>query len=114
MHTVARTISLARALACGLAIGGAAAHGVEIPVAYESPGDGFLSLVLHDDQGAIVRSLLSAEPVKAGMGKVEWDGTDDLGRVCKPATLPTPRPTARGVGARTSAAAPASPPTKTP
>jgi hypothetical protein len=84
MHTVARTISLARALACGLAIGGAAAHGVEIPVAYESPGDGLLSLVLHDDQGTIVRSLLSAEPVKAGTGKVEWDGTDDLGRVCKP------------------------------
>ena len=65
-----------------LAVGSTSAHGVEIPVAYESPGDGFLSLSLCNGQGQIVRSLLSAEPVKAGTGSVRWDGTDDLGRVC--------------------------------
>jgi hypothetical protein len=82
MHTVLRTISLACVFASVLAVGSTAAYGVEIPVGYESPGDGFLSLVLHDGQGKIVRSLLSAEPVKAGTGMVRWDGTDDLGRVC--------------------------------
>ena len=78
MHAVLRTMFLA----CVLAVGGTTVHGVEIPVAYESPGDGFLSLTLCNGQGQIVRSLLSAEPVKAGAGMVRWDGTDDLGRVC--------------------------------
>ena len=138
MHTVLRTISLACVLACTLAVRGTAAHGVEIPVAYESPGDGFLSLTLCNGQGQIVRSLLSAEPVKTGTGSVRWDGTDDLGRVCPageyavrglffdkapsltyrmtvaPATRPIARPTARATGARTLAPAPASPPTQTP
>ena len=36
MHAVLRTMFLA----CVLAVGGTSAHGVEIPVAYESPGDG--------------------------------------------------------------------------
>jgi len=80
MHGGLRTICFATALAVGIF----AAHGVEIPVGYESPGDGFLSLVLHNAEGQIVRSLLSAEPVKAGAGTVVWDGTDDLGRICEP------------------------------
>ena len=75
-----RMILEALLVTCLLAAGSTAAFGVEIPVAYESPGDGFLSLVLSNQEGQIVRSLLSAEPVKAGVGGVRWDGTDDLGR----------------------------------
>ena len=55
---------------------------VAIPVAYSAPADGFLSLTLSDEKGQLVRSLMSALPVKAGKSSVTWDGTDDLGRVC--------------------------------
>jgi len=82
MHRALRTISVACVLAYLLAVGGTAAVGVEIPVAYESSGDGFMSLALCNGRGQIVRSLLCAEPVKARAGMVRWDGTDDLGRVC--------------------------------
>ena len=57
---------------------------VAIPVAYSAPADGFLSLTLSDEKGQLVRSLMSALPVKAGKSSVTWDGTDDLGRVCPP------------------------------
>lgn len=57
---------------------------VSIPVTYSTPGDGFLSLAVHNERGQLVRSLLYALPVKAGKGSISWDGTDDLGRVCRP------------------------------
>ena len=39
---------------------------VAIPVTYSAPADGLLSLTLSDEKGQLVRSLLSALPVKAG------------------------------------------------
>ena len=40
----------------------------ELPVTYTSPGKGFLSLALYDEQGTLVRTLLSAQAVEAGPG----------------------------------------------
>jgi hypothetical protein len=54
---------------------------VAVPVAYSAPADGFLSVALYNDRGQLVRSLLSAKPVKAGAGSVTWDGTSDFGIV---------------------------------
>ncbi len=52
---------------------------VVVPVMYTAPADGFVSLALYNDRGQLVRSLLSAKPVKAGAGTVIWDGTSDFG-----------------------------------
>ncbi len=57
---------------------------VKIPVSYSAPANGFLSLTLSNDRDQLVRSLLYAQPVKAGAGSITWDGTDDLGRPCPP------------------------------
>jgi len=51
----------------------------EIPVAYSVPAEGFVSLGVYNADGQLVRSLLSAKPVKEGNGVVTWDGTSDLG-----------------------------------
>jgi len=50
-----------------------------IPVTYSSPGKGFLSLALYDEQGVLVRTLLTARAVEAGPGSTSWDATTDLG-----------------------------------
>jgi len=56
---------------------------VGIPIV--APGDGYLSAALFEPNGgALVRGLLFASPCKTGTQTVAWDGTDDLGRVCKP------------------------------
>ncbi len=57
----------------------ASSQDVAIPVEYSAPADGFASLALYNDHGQLVRSLLSARPVKAGKGSIAWDGTSDLG-----------------------------------
>ena len=75
------------AWACVLALAGVpdvSARDVSVPVSYESPRDGYVSLALHDSSGVLARSLLYAQPVKSGRQNVTWDGTDDLGRVCPP------------------------------
>ncbi|MBA3685551.1 MAG: hypothetical protein H0W72_09980, partial [Planctomycetes bacterium] len=67
--------------------GWAASEGeLRLPVTYTAPKPGLVSLALYDDQGVLVRSLLSAAKVAAGPGTVTWDGTDDLGRAVKPGT----------------------------
>ena len=62
----------------------ASARDVSVPVSYEAPRDGYVSLALQAPSGELARSLLYAQPVKAGRQNVMWDGTDDLGRVCPP------------------------------
>lgn len=61
------------------ALAAAEPAGVHIEIPYSAPGNGFLSLALYDQRGVLVRSLLSAEPVKPGAGRVAWDATTDLG-----------------------------------
>ncbi|HEX7902070.1 MAG TPA: hypothetical protein VF950_30195 [Planctomycetota bacterium] len=51
----------------------------ELVVTYTSPGKGFLSLAVYDEQGTLVRTLLSAQAVEAGPGSTSWDATTDLG-----------------------------------
>jgi len=60
--------------------------GIRITVPLVSPGDGYFSAALYDAKGVLVRSLLSAEPVKRGPVTVEWDGTTDLGKAAAPGT----------------------------
>lgn len=75
-----RTTPLVRLLACGIGLAAlGAAEPVRITVPYTAPGEGFVSLALYDHDGVLVRSLLAAEPVKAGAGTVAWDATTDLG-----------------------------------
>lgn len=79
LSTALAALSLSATMTCA-----APPPDVSIPVAYSAPADGLLSLTLSDEKGQLVRSLLSALPVKAGKSSVTWDGTDDLGRVCPP------------------------------
>src|SRR5436190_9817181 len=66
-----------------LAFRAAAAHEkspeLRIPVKYDAPGKGYVSLALVDKDGVHVRTLLSAAPVEKGPQSIAWDGTSDLG-----------------------------------
>jgi len=64
----------------------AGSSGIHIPVGFAAPADGFVSLALYDQNGVLVRSLLSAHPEKAGAQTISWDGTTDLGRPARPGT----------------------------
>lgn len=44
------------------------------PIAFTLAADGFVSLNIKDAKGAVVRQLLTAEPLKAGAHTVKWDG----------------------------------------
>ena len=56
-----------------------------VTITIAAPGDGYLSAALYEPNGGpLVRGLLFAAPCKAGTQTIAWDGTDDLGRVCKP------------------------------
>ena len=79
LSTALAALSLSATMTCA-----APPADVAIPVAYSAPADGLLSLTLSDEKGQLVRSLLSALPVKAGKSSVTWDGAEDLGRVCPP------------------------------
>ena len=52
---------------------------LRIPVKFEAPGKGFVSLSLVDKDGIHVRTLLSAAAVERGEQAIPWDGTTDLG-----------------------------------
>ncbi len=53
---------------------------LRIPVKFEAPDHGFLSLALYDKNDVLVRSLLYAQPVDKGPQTALWDATTDLGR----------------------------------
>ena len=57
----------------------AEAHG-PIPIRFQLPEDGFVTLVIEDLKGLRVRNLISETPFKAGENVVWWDATDDLMR----------------------------------
>lgn len=52
-----------------------------VPIRFELPRDGRVSLVVKDASGWIVRELLSAEKKDQGVQTVEWDGRDRYGEV---------------------------------
>lgn len=56
----------------------AAAAPPPIPVRFQLPGDGLVTLVIEDDQGRRIRNLLSETPFPAGDQVAWWDSSDDL------------------------------------
>lgn len=72
----AQAISEERPQTPGLPV---AAKEVALTVPFSAPSDGFISMALFSERGQLVRSLLSARPVKPGHGSIIWDGTSDLG-----------------------------------
>ena len=52
---------------------------LRIPVKFDAPAKGYVSLALVDKDGLHVRTLLSAAPVEKGEQTIAWDGTTDLG-----------------------------------
>jgi len=52
----------------------------EIPLAYELPRDGNVSLAIYDSQGCMIRTFLHAEPQRAGKQNITWDGLDMDGK----------------------------------
>src|SRR5215207_6307069 len=53
--------------------------GLAIPVEVAIPSAGFVSLALLDTNGVMVRNLVYAQPVTAGIARFFWDGTTDMG-----------------------------------
>lgn len=51
-----------------------------IPVPFDLPAPGYVTLVIDDAQGRRVRNLVADEFFPAGHQTAWWDGTDDLGR----------------------------------
>ncbi len=51
-----------------------------IPVRFQLPEAGYVTLVIEDQTGKRVRNLVSETPFPAGENVVWWDATDDLGR----------------------------------
>ncbi len=57
----------------------ASSPGVTLPVRFTAPGKGMVSLAVYDADGVLVRTLLNAQAVEAGLQTVAWDATTDLG-----------------------------------
>ncbi len=51
-----------------------------IPVEFETPADGYVTLVIEDETGKRVRNLVSETFFPAGRNTAWWDGSDDLKR----------------------------------
>ena len=51
-----------------------------VPVRFQLPEAGFVTLVIEDQTGKRVRNLVSETPFPAGENVVWWDATNDLGR----------------------------------
>ena len=61
-----------------------AAAAVSVPVAYENPAKGFVSLAVCKPDGQIVRTLLAKAPREGGKLTEAWDGRDDDGALVPP------------------------------
>ncbi len=73
------SVAFALLLAVGPATADEKSPELRIPVPFEAPGKGYVSLALVDKDGMHLRTLLSAKPVEKGPQSVPWDGTTDLG-----------------------------------
>jgi len=67
-----------------VAVQGLCGEPASMPVAFDSPGKGLLSLGVYDESGTLVRSLSYAKEVEAGKQALAWDVTTDLGLPAAP------------------------------
>jgi hypothetical protein len=63
-------------------------YGTEGPVSleYKIPADGYVTLVIEDQDGRRVRNLMADYPRRAGRNVDYWDGRDNQGRLVQPGT----------------------------
>lgn len=52
----------------------------DVPISYSVPRDGRTSLAIYDEDGRMVRTLLTGRPLAKGEHIVTWDGLDRYGR----------------------------------
>ena len=57
-----------------------------VPIAYDLPAEGFVTLVIEDTKGKRVRNLIGDYPRPRGRNTDYWDGRDDEGRLVAPGT----------------------------
>ena len=55
-----------------------------VPITYQAPRDGHLTLVVNDASGRRVRNLTADVPVEKGSHRIDWDGLDDDGNMVPP------------------------------
>ncbi len=55
-----------------------------VPITYDAPGDGHLTIVVNDATGRRVRNLTADVPVAKGTNQIDWDGLDDDGNMVPP------------------------------
>ena len=70
--------SLLAALPC--AVSRAIAQTPPIPIPFDLPEPGFVTLIIENPDGTRVRDLISETPFPAGHNVASWDGLDDTGR----------------------------------
>ncbi|MEI6786935.1 MAG: FlgD immunoglobulin-like domain containing protein [bacterium] len=96
-HMHMRTIS-GWLLAVGLLLGGLAPVGATetenlgiralptpgVPITYNAPRDGRVTIAINDASGRRVRNLIADVPVTKGTHQVTWDGLNDKGHILPP------------------------------
>ena len=55
-----------------------------VPIRYELPEDGYVTLVIEKSDGTRVKNLIADYPRKKGLNVDYWDGTDDDGHLVEP------------------------------
>ena len=55
-----------------------------VPIAYDVPADGYVTIVVEDEQGGRIRNLIADTPRAAGANTDAWDGRDDEGNLVAP------------------------------
>ncbi|MGB9797046.1 MAG: hypothetical protein ACPLSK_00315, partial [bacterium] len=55
-----------------------------VPIRYNLPADGYVTLVIEKPDGTRVRNLIADYPRKKGVNIDYWDGTDDNGHLVEP------------------------------
>jgi len=80
-----RKFVLILAALLGARLPGSASALAEVPIEYNLPEDGRVSIIIRNDDG-VVRELLHAARRKAGANVDTWDGLDEDGKPAKPGT----------------------------
>ena len=66
-------------MALALAVAGIT-QGADVTIPWSVPKDSRVSLALYNDEGRMVRTLLTGKPVAKGQHRITWDGLDRYGR----------------------------------
>lgn len=59
---------------------------LQIHFEFDQPFDGKATIAIDDESGTRIRNLISAQPMKAGKHRIDWDGVDDRGNPVPPGT----------------------------